>query len=247
VVVKTAGEESPQLTAIPTVWKFHGGAFVEQHDPNISAQVVPQLLFADFVGPGPEPLPAHVADSVVIKLPDALRGATATPYRIQALSVGSGRLAEVIDRLDDSPGEPGRAVDWSPPKPPVRTVTPTVIPPGGSGMVHISGFLTKFDRHILKKTGGVMNVFFDNEVIATRQPHCGPVVRCVPFRVPEAATTGLHVLSVVAAGTALEAQCGVEVSFAAQVSRDVSGEHEDDSCEGDSRGDKKEEEKSEGG
>jgi hypothetical protein len=173
------GEESPQLTAISTVWKFQAGRFVEQHDPTISAQVVAQILTPDFVGPGPAASPIHVCDSVMIKLPDAVRGPTTAAYRIQAISAGSRKLANVIDRLDDSPGELGRAVDWSPHSRSYARLHQPSYRRVASAALHVSGFVTKFDRDILKKTGGVMNVFFDDQIIATRQPHGSPKVSCV--------------------------------------------------------------------
>lgn len=198
VVVETVTGELPQLIATPTVWKFQDGTFVQQSDPNIRATIVPLNVHRDGLV-GDLPL-VHVADSVSVEIPNALRGATATPYRIQALALGSGRLSGIIDRLDHRPGEPGRTIDWTPPRFPVCTVKPGVLRPGGMGKVQVRGLDPNLGVHVL----------FGAQLVARGKADAAGNAK-IQFTVPTDATRAFHLVTVGSDGTALTADCGARI------------------------------------
>jgi hypothetical protein len=145
-----------------------------------------------------------------------------------------------FDQPEGVPGELGRAIDWTPPRFPVCTVNPTPIQPGGFGVVQARGFASQFDRGLLNQAGGVQ-VFLGSQVVGDQHSHVDSGTKCIRFKVPDHTTDGLHPLTVTVDGTALTADCVVEVSSNSNAKvRDENGTGQGD-CEDEDEGDVKRE------
>ena len=183
-------------TIRPTVWRLQAGALVDVTAafPTIEAEVTTSTE-AERGTP--------LFDVVSILLPNALVGAIAPQVRMQAISQDR-RAGGQLDRLPDATlNEPtGGALPLYvvPPRFPVCGTTPRQVRPGGTTVVEATGLIP--DR--------TAKVILGDELVAS-----GPTDRSgnssIPFTVPATSRAGARLVTVGIMGTALTADCTVEV------------------------------------
>jgi hypothetical protein len=178
------------VQAIPTVWKFQGGTFVEVNDPNIRADLVAAV--------GGENGQASY-DAVSIQMPNAVRGIAATQIRIQAIAQRLDPEGQ-LDRLPE-PRDGGDNIVLVPPKFPVCSVTPTTIPAGGIATVEANSLIPN----------RTAKVFLGDQMVAT-PPIDNQGNVSTNFIVPSDSREGSRLVTVGVMGTALTADCSVNVT-----------------------------------
>jgi hypothetical protein len=178
--------------AIPTVWRFQGGSLVEVTDPNIRADVVAAI--------GGENGQASY-DAASIQMPNAVRGSVAaTKIRFQAISQRLDPEGQ-LDRLPDEPRDGGVNIVLVPPKFPTCSVTPTTVPAGGIATVEASSLLPN----------RMAKVFLGDQMVAT-PPIDNQGNVSTNFIVPSDSREGSRLVTVGVKGTALTADCSVNVT-----------------------------------
>jgi hypothetical protein len=201
--------ESPERTVVtPTLWKFQNGAFVEVSDPSITARIDQIVGGVDAPienGEGEEI--THTSDAVVIEFSNEVRGEVKVPFRVQALSQGFN----IVDRLDDRPGEPGREFRLRHPTFPTCSVRPDAVLPRGTATVDVTGLLPNRGTHVV----------FGDKLVATGSTGAEGEAS-IPFIIPIDAREGLHLVTVGSDGTGLTADCSVMVVAPAVVNALVS-------------------------
>lgn len=206
VEVFLSGVEFPTLVALGTVWTFVAGAFEEcnpREDPScdVAARLFPILGGDDGRGIG-EGAPTLDAHAVVIEMSNELRGPMGQTIRIQALAEVLG--SEIRDRLPDpepsAPLQEGTLFRPEAPEFPACLVTPGMAAPGERAMVEADpltpGEMAKIFVGDLRAGGGLIG---DDGVAQ------------LEFRVPIESTPGRHLVTVGVVGTALTADCTVDV------------------------------------
>ena len=189
---------------IATVWRFENGAFSELSHASITARVRGVREHGDEPTPGLDlgNLSAITSHIISLRLSTALRGDLDTPFRVQAITRG---LAEgqrpVIDRLDDSEGEPGVKQWLVHPTFPTCNVEPVTAMAGTAAVVHIDGLLPQRGAHVVFGDRTVSNGVVDASGTAS-----------IAFLVPKDARAGLHLVTVGSDETALTADCVMTVS-----------------------------------
>ncbi len=179
------------VQAIPTLWKFQGGTFVEVTDPNIRADAVAAI--------GGENGQASY-DAVSIQMPNAVKGPAASNVRIQAIAQRLDPDGQ-LDRLPDEPRDGGVNIVLVPPKFPICGVTPTTVPAGGIATVEATGL---FPNRTAK-------VFLGDRMVAT-PPIDNQGNVSTSFIVPSDSREGSRLVTVGVMGTALTADCSVNVT-----------------------------------
>jgi len=185
-----------------TVWRFEGDSFVEVDDPSITANVRPISFIRDeFDGAVPMDSEVRIADSVSIEFSNEVRGEANVPFRLQALSRGVlNEGQEVVDLLDDSLGETGLKFRLESPTFPVCSVNPDPAFRGSLATVDVTGLLPSSNIHV---------IFGDREVASDSTDATGAAT--TDFSIPVDAREGKHLVSVGVDGTALTADCFVDV------------------------------------
>src|SRR5262249_14829643 len=172
-------------TAIPTVWQFHNGAFVEMIDPEIHAGVVTSTL-----PDSGQPL----FDNVAVHMPDAVRGPARTQVRIQALAQRTEPKPEA-DRLPDGPLDGGSTLLLTPVEFPTASTTPSQVVPGATATLEASGLLPHRTAQVW--LGGLL--------LATGIINDAGAVR-MPLVMPNEARAGFRLITVGVQGAALTAE-----------------------------------------
>jgi hypothetical protein len=163
-------------------------------------------------GPGDE---VHSADTVVIELPNEIRGEIALPFRVQVILRGIRGEEEIVDRFEDD--AEGREVAPGEPVFPSCEVLPNPTVAGGPARVRASGLLPK----------EMVKVNFDDGPACTGPAPCpdpGDMAggqadpqgaADIGFTVPAGAAAGLHLVTAGSrfegTATALTADCTVDV------------------------------------
>ena len=183
-------------TAIPTIWRFQGGGFVEILDPGIFANVLTSIL--------PD-TGAAVADAVSIRMPNTVRGPAGTHVRLQASAQRLGSKPE-LDRLPDDPIGGSGSLVMIPPQFPVANVTASELQPGAASTLEASGLLPNTAAEI----------FLAGQLIATGVTDASGGLTA-PFVVPGGASAGFQQIVVRVPGTGLTANGVVKIVVAAAV------------------------------
>ncbi len=180
------------FSTIGTVWRFEAGAFQIVNDPEIRAEV--NRVTESETG---QPL----YDVVSIRMPNSVRGATTVPLRIQALAESANGE---LDRLPDEPidGNNGNnLISLIPPEFPVCRVTPDSVPAGRIATVEASDLIPN----------RTAKVFLGDRMIATPQID-GEGNVDTNVIIPSNAREGSRLVTVGVMGTALTADCEVNVT-----------------------------------
>jgi hypothetical protein len=209
VVVSTVHvDEFLFLVAHPTVWRFQLDHFVEcgsAEDPACGP------VSADVDAPlgGEDVLPTAYFNVVSIEMPSSVRGAAGADVRIQGLAeqlAPSPAMADStleLDRLPDGPLEGASDFYFSRPVFPECVVTPDPATPGAIATVQASGFPPE----------RMAKVFLgDRAVAGAMTAGDGSVAR--EFRIPVTRRSGTRLVTVGLVGTALTADCFLEVGEA---------------------------------
>lgn len=202
--------ESTEFFVDHAVWKFdeESQQFVEQVDERISSSIVDMIIEYHREG---ELHSANLFDGIEITLPNDVRGPASTPHLIQALTRGfRNEGGQESDKLDDSVEETGVRITLIQPEFPVCSVAPNPTFPGQQATVEATGLLAD---------GGV-HVVFGDEVVANGTAD-GTGTAVVDFAVPSDASRGTHLVTVGTDGTALTADCTVEVGEVQRVPIDI--------------------------
>ena len=191
---------TPLLLTVPTVWKFEGGGFVQVSDPSISSRIDERVAV---IHDSEETIESHTSDAVVIEMSNDIRGPADTFPRVQAITRGLPVLddPQVIDYLlDEGPADAGVQFNLQSPTFPICTVMPDPAPAGGSAIVEGNGLLPNAGVHVL---------FGPDEVADGSTDVDGAFA--IGFDVPANASAGPHLVTVGNVGTALTADCIVQV------------------------------------
>jgi len=179
--------EFPERIINKTVWKFQNGSFVQVNDPSIQATVLTangenHALF----------------DVVTLEMANSVRGPRGSQIRIQAVA---HQLLQpnLLDRLPDDTGG-GSGMNIVPEIFPACTVSPSPVNPGAATNVVASGLVPNRTSKImvgdilvgLPLSDGNGNVNFN-------------------FVIPTDSRQGLRLMTVGTMGTALTADCTVDV------------------------------------
>jgi hypothetical protein len=138
-------------------------------------------------------------DAVSIQMPNAVRGIAATQIRIQAIAQRLDPEGQ-LDRLPE-PRDGGDNIVLVPPKFPVCSVTPTTIPAGGIATVEANSLIPN----------RTAKVFLGDQMVAT-PPIDNQGNVSTNFIVPSDSREGSRLVTVGVMGTALTADCSVNVT-----------------------------------
>jgi hypothetical protein len=184
----------------PTVWKFQSGNLVEVSDSGIGAQV--RTVREAETG-------QELFDVVSIHMPNSVRGPATAQARIQAIAEQLFAPGE-LDRLPDSPLSGGVPLFLVHPEFPLCGVDPAEVPQGSAASVEANGLIP----------GETAKVFLGDELVSTglidEQGNAD-----ISFAVPFTAPTGPRLVTVGVMGTALTADCSVEVTEALPLDIDI--------------------------
>lgn len=176
-------------SVLPTVWRFNGTTFVTVSDPNI-------LAFAR--SPFGEP-PAPTHEDVTLQVPNSILGSLASRVRMQAISHQLDGAGET-DRLPGT--SPDAGLDYRPvaPQYPICNLVPPQVRKGQIATVEVSGLYRDFP----------LEVILGDALVARGQTDAAGSAQ-IPFRVPFNATEGPRLVTVGNDGTAVTADCLLEV------------------------------------
>lgn len=195
-----AGAVPPLFGTVHTVWRFENNQFVEVENPDIRSRVNPLIAVGEL--PDGSSRTAHTADRIEITIPSGVRGPIAVPLRIQGLSratpQGGGGS---IDKLDDTSAENGAPLRLRFPKFPVCQAIPSPTFAGGLTTVEVSGLIPEKGVHVV----------FGPKIVANGMANASGAAS-VSFAVPDDAAAGKHLITVGTDGTALTADCIVELT-----------------------------------
>ncbi len=192
VVVGFTGDiEFPRRAVTPTVWRFESGGFTEVSDPDIRAQVLTPRG-------GETDVPSF--DTVSIQLPNSVRGPAGEQVRIQGISEQLEPGGQ-LDRMPDEPVDGGLPLFMIPPEFPVCTVTPSPVRPGVATTVEVSGLVSNETAKVLVGEQMVATGTTDDDGNAS-----------ISFAIPSGSREGPRLVTVGIQGTALTADCTVEVA-----------------------------------
>ncbi len=198
-VSATPTADNEFLNLRPAVWRFQQDEFVQVVDRRIRAFLRPMVAIIDYDNRSEE---VHTSDVVVVELPDSVRGTLSEPFRVQSVVRGvRSPQPVVVDRLDDSPEERGREFRLRSPTFPTCNVVPDLAAAGG--------LVTVTSRGLLPSRG--VHVVFGSDAVATGTSDATGR-SSVNFQLPADAAVGKHLVTVGTDGTALTADCTVEVA-----------------------------------
>jgi hypothetical protein len=210
VLVSFSGGEIPVLTTTPTLWRFQSGTFVEctpASDPacsSIQGRILDILGGDDSNSPGPDRPPTPDAHAIQIEFPNSVRGPMGSAVRIQAiaeqLSATIPPANLQLDRLPDGPLDGSRTLRPVAPVYPKCLVTPITAAPGSIAKVSAEGLIEDTMTKVFLGDRRVAITFTDGAGVAETE-----------FRVPVNTVPGLRLVTVGNVGTALTADCFVEV------------------------------------
>ena len=193
----------PARRAVPTLWRFDGVDFIDVTDRGARAAITSPRG-------GEAPIPMY--DVVSLELPLEVAGAVGPRVRLQAIAQ---QLATGKD-LDVLPGGPGEwpeasAVDLGmvPPRFPVCAVTPDQAEPGDTVTVEATDF-GRADEPVHVVLGDLLiaqGVLDENGTVA------------IDFTIPAETRRGLRLITVGVDGTALTADCAVQIGRVGQERR----------------------------
>lgn len=186
-----AGTTAPPLSAIGTVWRFEAGSFVEVSDFAIRASAIAPI--------GGE-APTSLFSLVSIDMPDTVRGPASNRIRLQAIAQRIEPEGD-LDRLPDQPTDGGVTIRLTPPVFPLCGVVPELVPAGSFATVEASGLIPDEIAKIVFGDQMVINAPIDADGNVTAE-----------FLVPSDAREGVHLVTVGVQGTALTADCAVDVA-----------------------------------
>ena len=191
VIVGLSGDiEFPSRTIAPTVWQFEAGSFAEVSDPDIEAGVFTSVEAETGIS---------MFDTVSIQLPNHVRGPAGEQVRIQAIGEQL-EFGQQLDRIPDQPVEGSLPLFMVPPEFPVCTVTPAPVRPGVATSVEVSGLVPN----------EMAKVLVGEQLVATgTTDEAGSA--SITFVVPRDSREGPRLVTVGIQGTALTADCTVEV------------------------------------
>lgn len=178
---------------IPTVWRHGPGGFEERHDPGIRASVVEERELETGIA---------VADLVSVEVPVSVRGPAGETMRLQALAqeLVPGSMAPRRDRLPDAPLSGARRYRLTPPEYPVCRLSPDPVNPGAIARVDVAGLLG----------GRPAKVFLGDRLVKTGIAN-GDGSLSLELVVPRDSEPGRRLVTVGTKGTALTADCTLEV------------------------------------
>jgi hypothetical protein len=180
-------------TIEPTVWKFEGGGFVVQSDPRIRADVFTVIESEAEV-------PSY--DVVSVEIPNRIIGSASTQLRIQAIAEAftSATAPGDLDRLPDGSTD---AVGVSPVPPQFAScnVVPAFVSPASAATVNVSSLLPN----------RLAKVILGDQLI-TMGPTDNDGNGTIGFNIPADTKQGPRLVTVGTAGTALTADCIVQVA-----------------------------------
>lgn len=182
-------------------WRFDGGAFVDVTDDTLVSGITSAGFTTD------EPVVSS-ASYVSIQMSNAVRGPREDRIRVQAIAQNLDPGGE-LDRLPDASPAGGVAMFMTFPEYPHCNVTPEAVAPGTQVTLEARG-LTAY---------GLVEVSLGGEVMAEWQTN-GAGEAAVTFIVPADAAAGERLVLARMVGTAIAANCTVEV-FPRFVSIDI--------------------------
>ncbi|MBY4676966.1 hypothetical protein [Marinobacterium arenosum] len=186
----------------PTVWRFQSGSFAEISDSGISAQV--GTIRDAETG-------EDRYDVVSILMPNSVRGAITSEARMQAIAEQLGVTSDMeLDRLPNTSLFGAVPLFLIHPDFPVCGVDSAEVPQGGAASVEASGLIP----------GETAKVFIGDDFVAMGQIDDQGNAN-VGFFIPYTAPTGPRLVTVGVMGTALTADCSVEVTEGAPLDIDV--------------------------
>jgi hypothetical protein len=192
VVVRQSGG---MRIVVPTVWRFQSGAFVEVADPRIRADVSTSFEVEEM-------LPAF--DFVYIQMPNDVRGPAGTQARIQAIAQLPGATGRgPLDRLPDGQADGSLGFFLVPQNFSVCDVTPSPVQPGAMAKVEVNGLVPN----------RMAKVLIGDQLVATGLTD-GQGNTTIQFPVPFDARPGLRLVTVGTVGSALTADCALEIAGA---------------------------------
>lgn len=191
----------------PTVWRSSAGTFQEVLDRRIRAYAFPLLAIS-------ERRQTRLSDQITLELPTEIFGTGVTSFRLQAAVVTTtpAAAAALLDLLDEDREQPGRNYRWRSPKFPVCSVAPGAAPRLGAITVQSSGLLRDRPVHL---------IFGDRHIANGHAGADGSV--SISTAIPAHARDGLHLITVGTDGTALTADCVVEVKGGPRPTGDNAG------------------------
>lgn len=185
---RTGPNEFPVFTVTPTVWLFQGGAFQKQASGFATAFIEQN----DVTGEHPLP-PTFGYVEVVFPLTIPTGS-----VRVQAITHDSNPTTETVDKLDDT--DTGVVGSLAPPHFPVCGVSPGQVQPGVEANVTAHGLVPKAMAKV---------VLGDLMLLGTTTDANGNLN--TNFTVPSDTQLGRRLMTVGSVGTALEADCALDV------------------------------------
>jgi hypothetical protein len=184
--------EFPSQLVTPKVWRFVGGSLVPVSDARILARI-------DAMQGSHAPVPE--VDTVWISIPNDVRGPFTNPMHVQALTDGTetSTLGPVQDRLPEA-ADGSVNLRLVPPDYPLCSVAPDPVRPGAIATVTVSKLVPNLGAHVV----------FGSDPIATGLID-GDGNGSIQFRVPTDSRLGPRLVTVGSDGTALTADCSVDV------------------------------------
>lgn len=191
VVVRVAVGAAGGRTVTPTVWRSEGDGFVIVSEPRIRAEVA-TVTEAETGAP--------FYNVVSIQIPVAVTGPVGVALRFQAIAENVGVTVGDRDQLPDGPRNAVAAFVPLPPRFPVCGVTPAQARRSEPVTVEVEGLLPRRNAKVIL---GDENVGLGSTDGLGRAR--------IAFTIPEMARTGPRLVTVGIVGTALTADCIVEV------------------------------------
>ena len=183
----------PARRAVPTVWRFDGVNFVDVTDRVIAAAIT---------SPAGGEVPIPMYDVISIELPLDIAGQVGPQVRIQAIAqqLTTGKELDVLPG-GEWPTSSAVRLGMVPPRFPVCGVTPEQTKPGETVTVEVAEFgRAKEPIHVVLGDQLIAQGVLDENGRAK-----------IDFTIPGEARAGLRLVTVGIDGTALTADCAVEV------------------------------------
>jgi hypothetical protein len=189
VVVRTDGE-IPVRTITPTVWKFQLGGFVVVTDPSVLAHAETSVEAETGVSS---------FEVISIEMANSVTGDISAQLRLQA--VAQQIDGTQLDQLPDGPTNGDAPLFMVPPQFPACGVTPFLVQKGVAATVEATGLLPNQMAKVLLGDQMVASGTIDGDGNAA-----------INFVIPSNAAEGVRLVTAGVAGTALTADCSVEVA-----------------------------------
>jgi hypothetical protein len=200
----TVGVDASLVQVVtPAVWQCKNGSFVLVTDPGIHAEALTTLA----ASPDPSNA-ASLFGNVSIRIPDSIRGPMANTARIQGIAQEMNAGGQLV-RLPATP-DGGVEISLVAPLYPQCNVTPALAPPGAPLTVVVNGLLPSSIADVFLGAQQLSGGQTDSNGNATFQ-----------VSLPLVANQGVQSLAVVSHGTALSANCVLQVSGAPVVPVDI--------------------------